>query len=169
MKFLIMSLAILFLGACTKSGPSPILQPIADAGCAVESAITGGFGAEVVSACAGTDAAACGAAFQTALGNVNLCQAPIPAPPAGTLKAADAPEWKRVGDVTFDQLKGKAKASAAVMPQGIIGAIACPMAVQTVLGLLTASIPTACGCTKNLNAGQMGSALIAACVAAVPI
>lgn len=166
MKFWILLLSFLVLNACTqKPDPGAILKPIQDAGCAVESAITGGFGSEVVSACAGTDAIACGQAFQSALGNVNLCQTPLPQQPP-QVAASPAPVWKKIGDVPADALKSdKLKA----VPMGIVGAIACPIAVNTVLGLLTAQIPPACGCKQSLSASQMGSALLSACVAAVPL
>jgi len=147
---------------------SPILQPVESLGCGVESAITEGFGSEVVSQCGGTDPAACGQAFQAALGNVNLCAAPLPAPPA-QLTQSFVSGWKKVGDVPKEALKSSGMKAQAFTTQGIVGSIACPIAINTVLGLLTGVIPKACGCTKNLSASQLGDALGAACVATVPI
>lgn len=167
--------AVLAVGLITgcawfKSAPvQAVLQPVEAVGCSVETAITGDFGAEVVAECQGTDPAACGQAFQTALGNVNLCNLSLPQP-ANAL-AASAPKWGKVGDVTDGDLKaGKGAVKAqAVKAQGIVGAVACPVAINTALGLLTGVIPQACGCKNNLSASQVGQALNLACQAAVPI
>lgn len=134
------------------------------AGCDVESAITSTIGGAVLSACQGSGtAAACGAAFQTSLGNVNLCAAGIPA--ASLSKDA---KWTKVGDVTAGDLsQGKGKAKLSTM--GVVGAIACPIAVNTIMGYLTSQIPLACGCTVSLTASQADQAIVAACEAAVPI
>ncbi len=134
-----------------------ILTPLQSAGCGVETAITGAMGAAVVSDCAGTDAVACGQGFEVALGNVNLCSTPLPSGFATT--------WKTVGDVPADALKVKNIAGK----MGVVGNVACPIAIDAALGLLTGQVPKACGCTKNLSAGQMGTTMISVCEMAVPI
>jgi hypothetical protein len=171
--------SLFIIVSCNKPLPAPIqavLTPIKATGCAVQQAITGAFGAEVVTECAGTDPAGCGEAFQEALGNVNLCTAPLPqAAPAPGLapQSVVAVVWKTVGDVPADALKAKPPSGGlkaqALKPQGIVGAIACPIAINAGLGLLTAKVPAACGCKQNLSAGQLGAALSAICVSAVPL
>lgn len=150
MKKMLCFFGLMFLltGCPSNSGgtTSPVLTPIADVGCVVEQAITSGFGSLVVAQCAGTNALACGAAFQVALGNVNLCATP------------------QVAQVTKEALMSK-----AAKPQGIVGSIVCPIALNTVMGLLTATVPAACGCTQNLSASAISGLLNAACVAAVPL
>ena len=145
MKFLILIISLLFVAGCTKSG-GPVMNPIQAAVCDVESVITASAGSLIVAQCGGTDIVACGNAMQTALGNANLCaQAQI----ANVSKA--------------QMLAGKAK------PEGVVGAIACPIAESAVMGFLTAAIPAACGCTKSMDAGALGALLVSACIAAVPI
>lgn len=170
---MLFSLVVLYgvfaVTACTKQQTQVVLEPIKAAGCAVESAITSGFGAEVVSECGGTNAVACGQAFQVALGNVNLCAAPLSVPAGLTVKTVTA-TIKTVGDVTNQDLKKSKEAGPeAVKTMGIVGAVACPIAINAGLGLLTGIVPAACGCTKNLSASQLGIALTAACVAAIPL
>lgn len=175
MKKLILFFALSFLcigltGCPGSSGTNPILTPIQDVGCAVESAITGGFGSLVVAQCGGTNTAACGAAFQSALGNVNLCTTPLPQATAQAAVAKDATGgWKTVGDIPASALSTPGVQSKAVKPMGIVGGIACPIAVNTVMGVLTAQIPAACGCTTNLSASAISGLLTQACVAAIPL
>lgn len=179
MRYIVCLLAaflVLGITSCKQGQPIPapvqsVLNPIKDVGCAVESGIMGAFGAEVVSECAGSDPAGCGAAFQAVLGNVNLCAAPLPQP-AAQPQIASVAVWKKVGDVPDDALKGAHSDGVkpqAVAAKGIVGAIACPIAIQGALGFLTGVIPAACGCKQNLSAGALGSALQAACVTAIPL
>lgn len=162
-------LAVFLIAGCTSSSPAPSMNPLQAAGCDVEQVITGAFGNVIVNQCAGTDAVACGGALQVALGNVNVCAAPIPQP-AG-MAAMSVPKWHKVGDVTKGDLDaGKQSLKAQdVAPQGIVGAVVCPIAFNAIMGLATGVVPKECGCTKNLDAGGLGAALIAACIAAVPI
>lgn len=156
--------------ACSSSSSSnPVLVALDSAGCDVEAAITGGIGQSIVSACKGTGtAAACSAAYQTALGNVNLCSVQVSSAAA---LVAGVKSFKKIGDVTAADLskaKGSVKAQVA-KPMGLVGSIACPIAVNTIMGYLTAQIPLACGCTVSLTASQADVDLVNACQIAVPL
>lgn len=150
MRFLVLILGLMLgLSACKSASAPPVLTAVESAVCDVESSITGVFGSQIVTACGGptSAAAACGAAFQTALGNANLCSAPVAA-------------------VTVSQI---ATAKAKFAPKGVIGSVACPLAIGAVFGVLSTQIPSACGCTQSLSASSLDSLLVSACEAAVPI
>lgn len=165
------ALAVLLTGAACTSSSSPIMTAVNSVGCDVEAAITGSIGSAVVNACKGSaSSATCGGAFQSALGNVNLCLAQVPslAPSFVGVKV-----FTKVGDVTAGDIanakaKGGVKANA-IKPMGVVGNIACPIAVNTIMGYLTAQIPIACGCTVSLTASQIDTAITSACEAAVPL
>jgi hypothetical protein len=161
---------IALMPSCKSSTGQAILQPIESAGCDVETAITASFGAEVVSECGGGDAVACGNAFQTALGNANLCSAPLPAS-ASMMDVKGAPlKWSKVGDVPASALKSAPHAmKAGLNEKGVVGSIACPIGINAVMGFLTAVVPPACACKNSMSAGQLSTALVAACAAIVPI
>lgn len=162
MRILIISLALIVMSGCSKS-----TTPLKDAGCAVESTLTASFGSTIVAQCAGTDAAACGASLQAALGNINLCLTPIPSP---TPSIQSVGAFKTVGDVSQSDLnKAKGPRLQDVHAMGVVGAVVCPLAYSAIEGLLTGIVPKACGCTKNLDAGAIGTGLVTACLASVPI
>lgn len=161
MKYLL-ALAFMTLVGC--SGGVTV-NPLQAAGCDVETVITSAFGGVIVNQCAGTDADACGQALLVALGNVNMCATPVPQPAS----LAGVAKWKTVGDINKGDLKPGGVSTEAVKPQGIVGGIVCPLAYSTIVGLVTGVVPKACGCTKNLDAGALGTALVAACISAVPI
>lgn len=169
MKLLTLAIFLVALG-CTKN--TPVLQPLQVAACDVETAVTSAFGSAIVADCGGTNAVACGGAFQAALGNVNMCAQPVPTPPVSADSKIAAPKMT-IGDVTSQQIAaakgGRTIKSDAAKPMGIVGSIACPIAINTVLGFLTGAIPQACGCTKSLSASATATDLTAACVAAVPL
>lgn len=155
------------LMACKNGAPPPILQPLADVGCAVEQSMTNMLGSAVAQQCNG-NAAACGPAFQVALGNVNLCNLPIPAAPAPAAQAilSAHPEWKKIGDIPGDALKGasgQALKAEAVKALGIIGSVVCPIVVPAALGFLSPAIPAACACTQSLSASAFAAAATAGC------
>lgn len=52
-----------------------------------------------------------------------------------------------------------------VSPKGVIAGIACPVAVNAVLGLITTSIPKAWGCSPTATTASLSAALTAACMA----
>jgi len=149
------------LGACTNSStstppssPPPILTVVAGVVCPVETAIMNDFGAAVVAQCAGTaTGTACGAAFQQALGAANLCGV------------------SGISAVTTAQIEAqKAQVKAGkLIPRGIVGNVACPLAIGSVFGLLSTQIPAACGCTQNLSQSTVDATLTAACEIIVPI
>lgn len=168
-------LCALALAGCSKAQVQQTLQPLESAGCAVESTISSALGASTVSNCGGTDAVACGAAYQTMFGNINFCAMAIPAPvaasfakavAAGEIKADDVPVWKTLGDIPASALQSAAIKSA-VMKLGLIGSIACPVAEQGAIALLSGAIPAPCGCTKPLSAGSLGPSFILVCEAAM--
>lgn len=171
-RILILAGALMLAVGCKTSSTStnPVLTAIESAGCDVESAVTGAIGTAVVSACKGTGtAAACGAAFQTSLGNVNFCAIPLPATASVALLANPA-VWKKLGDIPASALKSTGGVKPQNMsPMGLVGNIACPIGINTSMGYLTAQIPLACGCTISLTASQIDSDLTTACEAAVPI
>lgn len=171
MRYLL--LVLLVLAGCKSNQPSPIIQPIKDMACAVEKSVAGGIAQAVASSltCAHSDVMQ--ADLQAAFGNANMCAAPVPvpAPAPGVASAMAAPMWKTIGDVPGDALKPKDGMKAQdVKPMGIIGSIACPIAVNSAIGFLSNSLPEKWGCTgPNASFAALISAATAACLAAVPI
>lgn len=53
--------------------------------------------------------------------------------------------------------------------KGIVGNIACPIAVNTIIGYLTNSVPATWGCAQGSSVSQLTSVLTQACEAAVPM
>lgn len=146
----VLSLACLglFLAGCTSSN-SGTVTPIQAAGCDVESAILGGAAGAIASALSCTSTSAIQASLTTALGNANLCAAPgVAAISAASMKSAK---------------------SAAVKPQGVIGNLACPIAVNTIVGFLSNSVPSAWGCSASASASALAATLTSVCEAAVPL
>lgn len=151
--FAIFAIFMFAMVGCKSSSPGPVMNPVSAAVCDVESTITAATGSLIVAQCGGTDAVACGGAIQVALGNANLCA---------------APGVSGVTSAQMSQMKAD-KAAGKVVAQGVIGNIACPLAESAVMGFLTAAIPSACGCTKSVDAGSIGAMLVTACEAVVPL
>lgn len=164
--FIFLATLAIVIGGC-KSSTNPVVQALNTAGCDVESAMTTAFASAVVVACKGTGTAeACGSAFQTSLGNVNLCATPVPS----SMKVASlTANWKTIGDIPGSALKKGAVKADALAPMGVIGGLICPLGINTVMGYMTAQIPLACGCTVSLTASELDSDLVAACTAAIPL
>lgn len=142
MKKLLILPLFLFVG-CTKTTTST-LSPIADAGCVVETAVTSGIAGSVATALTCTSVSAIQTSLQAALGNVNLCK-------------------------TATTAQATAASAKVVTSKGLVGNIACPLAVNTVIGYLTNSIPTAWGCSAGATAASLELALTVACEAAIPL
>ena len=140
-------ISLMFVGGCTSSSGS--MTPIQAAGCDVESAILGGAATAIATALSCSSVSSVQSSLTTALGNANLCSS------------------SQVASVTASSLK--AAKSAAVKPLGIVGNLACPIAVNTIVGFLSNSIPSAWGCSASTDAASLSTALTAACEAAVPI
>lgn len=161
----ILAMFAFVLAGCTSKTGS--MDPIKGAACDVETvALTGVAGSiSGLLACSGQDAIV--ASLEQALGNVNFCATPLQSSSALSAKAmAVGSGWQTIGDVKIPK-DGGVK-SLAVQPQGIVGGLACPIIVNTVIGYLTSSVPSAWKCTSSADAGAVGSAITAACVAAIP-
>lgn len=157
MKLLI--LTILLLGvACTKSGT---MSPIQSAGCAVESAVTSAAATSIAAALSCTNQAQIATDVQNALGNVNLCATNVAV-------ASLAPKYSKVGDVSKQDLDA-AKGKNLIKPMGVVGNIACPIVVNTLLGFATNSIPSSWGCSSSTTASALTATIIAGCEAVVPL
>jgi hypothetical protein len=151
---LICILSLAAFAGCTKSSSGGgTVTPIQAAGCDIETAILGGASGAISSALSCTNSAAIQASLTTALGNANLCAAPgVAAVSSGQMSAAKA-----------------SMKSAAAKPMGVIGNIACPIAISTIMGFLSNSIPSAWGCSASASAAGVSAALVSVCEAAVPI
>lgn len=150
MKMLILILAPLFLfglTACPKSSTGS-LSPIQQAGCDIETAINASFSTAVAAALTCSNTAAIQASLATAFGAANLCTG-------------------QVASATTTQLN--AAKSAAVKPNGIIGNLACPVAVSSALGFLSNAIPSSWGCSATASASALQATLTALCEGAVTI
>lgn len=178
MKFLALFLmATVFLSGCTKTATGT-MNPIQSAGCAVETVVVASAASSVSSILSCSNQSAIAASLTTALGNVNLCATPVASANATAAMIASAkvaPKWSTLGDVTAgdlngagSQVSGQAKAQVA-KPMGIVGDIACPIVVNTVIGFATSAIPSSWGCTGSASADSVSAALTAACEAAVPL
>lgn len=156
MKIMIAICSLVLFGACTSStsptpapaagtapAPSPVLSPLQDVGCEIESAVTSSFANTIANSFSCKNTSVIQANLQTAFGNANLCPKVTPA-------------------MTI------AKAQA-VHAKGIVGNIACPLAISTAIGYLTSQIPTAWGCSAQVTAASLTSTLTTACEAAVPL
>jgi hypothetical protein len=150
-KILFLLTTMAFLGGCPKTATAPTgtMSPIQTAGCDVETAILGTAASAVASALSCTGSAAIQASLTVALGNANLCASPIV---SGTTMAAL-----------------KSEASAKAKPMGVVGNLACPIAINTIVGFLSNSVPTTWGCSATSSASALVSVLTAACESAVPI
>jgi hypothetical protein len=147
--FLISAMAL--LGGCTSSTTTTTsggsMSPIQAAGCDVETAILGGAAQAVATALNCSSVTYVQASLTTALGNANLC-----------------------ANATVSSTKAEAlKAKSVMKPMGIVGNLACPVAVNTIMGFLSNSIPPGWGCSATANASALSAALTAACESAVPI
>lgn len=166
--FLLCLLGLTF--GCTSTNPA--LTPIQQAGCYIETAITGGAAGAVASALTCTNQAAIQASLNTALGNANLCATPVPpaAPATPATQSKVAPKWQTIGDITKDDVAAAGQVqSKAVVAKGVIGNIACPLAINTIVGFLSNSVPSAWGCSQSSSMASLVTALTSACELAVPI
>lgn len=153
-KFLVLCMCLGAI-ACTKSTTSttsttsPILQTVTTAICDVANTVATDAGQAIVTACAGTGTAqACGTALVPAIMNGGMC--------------ANA----QVAQMTTAMIvQNKAQ---GVRPLGVVGNIACPIAIPSIMGFLTSEIPAACGCTQSIGASGFNAALISGCEEAVP-
>ena len=163
MKFLVLAIFALGLAGCTSGSMNPVQQ----AACDVEKVALTSVSQVIAGAlnCSAPDAIE--ANLEVALGNVSFCQTPLQAPSAlATVKALAAGQgWQTIGDI---KIPGNGVKSLAVEPQGVVGAIACPIIVNTVLGYMTSSIPSAWKCSASSSAGSVSAAITAACIAAIP-
>lgn len=146
MKNLLGVLLVVSLFGCTKTNST--LTPIQQVGCEIESAVSTSFSAGVASAMSCTNQAAIQASLQTAFGNANLCAGPASAVTAAQIKTAK---------------------SLAVKPQGVVGNLACPIAVSSALGFLTNSVPSSWGCSASASASTLQSTLVSLCETAIPL
>lgn len=147
MKKLLGLFAIVVLVAgCTSS--SPTVSPIVDAGCTIETAITAGMGASVATALNCSNASAIQASIQMALGNVNLCAS------STTAQSTAA---------------AQVKLNTKLTNKAIVGDILCPIALNTIVGYLSNTIPSAWSCSQSATVTALQQALTAACESAVPI
>ena len=177
MKLLcLVAAATLIICGCTKPAPGAALTPIQSAGCAVETDVAMAASESVAATLNCTQQQAIQASLLLAFGNVNMCATPLPASPVAAAPAIAgakvAPKWAALGDVSAGDLSGAKSSSAKALvakPFGIVGSIACPIVVNVVLGFATSEIPAAWGCSANAGAATVGSALTAACLAAVPL
>lgn len=151
--FLITAMA--FLAGCPKTTTTTTptgggtMSPIQTAGCDVETAILGTAASAVATALSCTATAAIQSSLTVALGNANLCASPI------------------VSGTTMSALKSEAHSAAK--PMGVVGNLACPIAINTIVGFLSNSVPAAWGCSVSSSASALSATLTAACEAAVPI
>lgn len=171
MKLILALISCVFVLSCSKS-TSPVLTPIQDAGCAIETAVSGGLAGAVSTALSCTNPQVVAQQLQSAFGNANLCSAPVPAPAAQAMVAGAQPKYSKVGDVSASDLNA-AKAGLhanLVKAQGVVGSVACPIAINAAVGFLSNSVPAAWGCSgPNATISGLVSALTTACIAAVPL
>jgi hypothetical protein len=157
-------IAFFGMAACTKSSTPGSVTPIQSVGCAVESAVTSAAATTIAASISCSNQAQIATDIQNALGNVNLCAAGVAPAPAALV----GPKWSKVGDVSKQDLD-KAKASKGLAPMGIVGQIACPIVVNTLLGFATNSIPVSWGCSASTSAASLGAVITSACEAAIPL
>jgi hypothetical protein len=142
-------IAIFFLVfSCGCTNNNSTLTPIQQVGCDIETAVTTSFVSGVATALSCSNQAAIQTSLQSAFGNANLCSGPR-------------------GLVTASQMKA---AKAGVMkPDGVIGNLACPIAISAALGFLSNSVPSAWGCSQSASASTLATTLTSLCEAAIPL
>jgi hypothetical protein len=154
------------IAGCTKGSMSPVQS----AACDVETAAVGGVAQSIAGIlnCSAPDQIT--ASLLTALGNVSFCSTSLQAPSSlAAVKALAAGQsWQTIGDIHLSNGKPMSLKAQDVQAQGVVGAIACPIIVNTVVGYLTSAIPSSWNCSGSANAGSVGSAITAACIAAIP-
>lgn len=176
MKILLIPVLLAFVGCTSSTTTTPSggsMSPIQAAGCDVETVLLGGASSAVATALSCSNTTAIQTSFTTALGNANFCATPIP-PTTASGSAAKAktaePVWTTIGQIPVSALHaGTSVEAKAVKTMGVVGSIACPIAINTVIGFLTNSVPAAWGCSATASAAQLETVLTAACEAAVPI
>ena len=133
-------LTIAFLFVGCTSTPAP--SPVTTVVCDVETSLTSVLSQTIGTTLSCINVAQINVDVLAALGKANLC-------PAVTSAAA-------------------IKAQIA-KPQGVVGSIVCPLAVNAVFGLASSKIPASWGCSPTAQVATLSSVLSAACIAAVPI
>lgn len=165
LAFVMITLFAGLLSGCTSGSMSPIGSAVCD----VEKVALTGVSQSIAGIlnCSAPDAIE--TSLEQALGNVNFCKTPVQQDSASdTVKALVAGQnWQTIGDIHLPLSQSGAKSLSAA-PQGVIGALACPIIVNTVLGYLTSSIRSSWKCSNSASAGTVASAITAACVAAIP-
>lgn len=170
MKHMILALALVLAPGCSWLKSSGVLQPLTDAGCAVEKTFASAAGVGVAGITGATDPVACGSDLQVSLGNANLCSVPVVS--TSGLKALATAAYTKLGDISqadIDSAKAKkvGLSAEAVKAMGIIGSIACPLGDSIVIGFLSGGIPKSCQGPNPLSATAANAALVAACEAAL--
>ena len=146
-SILTIATCVFTLCGCTKTATGS-MTPIQAVGCDIQTLVTSGLAASVATALSCTNQTQIQTDLQSAFGNANLCAA------------------QAVSTANAAQVKA---AKAAAKPMGIVGNIACPIAINTVIGFLSNSVPTTWGCSASATAAALSSALTAACETAIPI
>lgn len=154
MKYLVLLCALFTIIGCTSSSGS--LSPIQQVGCDIETAINASFSQAVASALTCSNPGAIQSSLATAFSAANLCMGQVAAATTAQLSSAKA------------ALKAGVK-SDAVKPLGVVGNLACPIAVSSALGFLSNAIPASWGCSATASASALSATLTTLCEAAVPI
>lgn len=115
-------------------------NPVQTVGCSIEGDLTTAFANSVSQLLTCTDVTAIQVDLLNALGKANLCAKSTPA-------------------VT----------SKTVSPKGVIGDIVCPLAVQSVMGLVGTKVPVGWKCTPAAGTSGLNAALVATCSKVVGI
>jgi hypothetical protein len=140
LKKLVLLFGACLLFGCTKA--NPILTPVQQVGCDIEKAVTTSFASGVGAALTCGNIIQIQADLQKAFGNANLCS----------------------GMTTTTSKDAK-----AVHTMGIVGNLACPVAVSAALGFLSNSIPANWACSASASASTLGTTLVTLCETAVPL
>lgn len=148
MKYIaVFCLFIATLAGCTTNPPAP--NPI---GCSLEQVVSGSAAAAVATALQCSNLTAMQADFQNALGSINFCAAATAHQKALAMHK---------GPVSTPVSKPGQKV------KGAIGSIICPLATDSIVGLLNANIPATWNCQVDQTSG-LASIISQACINAVP-
>lgn len=160
-------LILLFIVLVGCSSTSSSLSPIQAVGCTVESTIVGVEAQAIATLLTCSNVAQIQTDMQTALGNVNFCAVPVPAPAVTSLIATKV---KTIGDITQADLDAAKKGvQSKAVAKGIVATIACPIFFNVALGFATSQIPSKWSCQASTSAASLGAALTAACETAITL
>ena len=140
MRFILIAItfiATLCLLDCTQS-PSPGPSPIGGVVCNVEQDIAGAFASTIAKSLSCSNQATIQSDVLGFIGKANLCASSV------------------------NHLKSAPKSADGKM-KGVIGNIACPIAVNAVMGAAGAAVPASWGCAPNSGANSLNAALTATC------